>query len=75
MTKKCARCDYEYDDIYDGCPACARAATGSAPVVNMPATVHIVDIATGTDAGFGAGNAMSAVVGQFSLYSWERAAP
>ena len=22
--KKCARCDFEYEDAYDGCPNCAR---------------------------------------------------
>ncbi|MEI7815365.1 MAG: hypothetical protein WCJ13_11350 [Coriobacteriia bacterium] len=22
--KRCAKCDYEYDDAYDGCPVCAR---------------------------------------------------
>lgn len=22
--KKCAKCDFEYDDSYDGCPVCAR---------------------------------------------------
>jgi hypothetical protein len=22
--KKCARCDHEYEDAYDGCPFCAR---------------------------------------------------
>ncbi|MDZ4063816.1 MAG: hypothetical protein U1E22_04025 [Coriobacteriia bacterium] len=27
MIRKCAKCDYEYDDIYDGCPMCARAET------------------------------------------------
>ena len=24
--KKCARCDTEYDDAYDGCPTCARSS-------------------------------------------------
>lgn len=24
--KKCAKCDTEYDDAYDACPACAKAA-------------------------------------------------
>lgn len=24
--KKCAKCDSEYDDAYDGCPVCAKAA-------------------------------------------------
>jgi len=62
MTRKCARCDYEYDDIYDGCPACARAAASTAPAVNMPATAQGAGFAVGTETGYGAGNAMSAVV-------------
>jgi hypothetical protein len=30
--KKCARCHFEYDDAYDGCPQCARAAVAAASV-------------------------------------------
>ena len=29
--KKCARCDAEYDDAYDGCPACAKAVIPRSP--------------------------------------------
>jgi len=41
MTKKCARCDFEYDDMYDGCPQCARAtipviAPPPSPVPSLP---------------------------------------
>ena len=25
--KKCAKCDFEYDDAYDGCPQCAQRVT------------------------------------------------
>lgn len=31
--KKCARCDYEYDDAYDGCPRCVAAPGGSPTAV------------------------------------------
>ena len=31
MTKKCAKCDAEYDDAYDACPYCARQTASSAP--------------------------------------------
>lgn len=30
--KKCARCDFEYDDAYDGCPRCAKATVAAATV-------------------------------------------
>jgi hypothetical protein len=33
--KKCAKCDFEYDDAYDGCPRCARES--SAPGSDPPA--------------------------------------
>jgi hypothetical protein len=29
--KKCAKCDFEYDDAYDGCPQCARASATPEP--------------------------------------------
>ena len=29
--KRCARCDYEYDDAYDGCPSCARTPAVVSP--------------------------------------------
>ena len=38
--KKCAKCDFEYDDEYDGCPRCAREAENQAAPgarsINMP---------------------------------------
>jgi hypothetical protein len=28
QMKKCAKCDFVYDDAYDGCPQCAKTAEG-----------------------------------------------
>ena len=36
-TKRCAVCDFEYDEAYDGCPVCARSAQAVSAVA-VPAT-------------------------------------
>jgi len=30
-VKRCAKCDFEYDDAYDGCPQCARTSATAPP--------------------------------------------
>lgn len=63
MTKKCARCDFEYDDAYDGCPVCARAEVlaSSAPPTRQDMPAIRFDPATSTD--YGPGNSVGALLG------------
>ena len=46
--KKCAKCDAEYEDAYDGCPACAQgqgAAPRHAPVdASVPSGIEVISL-------------------------------
>lgn len=37
--KRCAKCDYDYEDVYDGCPRCAHAKDQPAESSTLEARV------------------------------------
>jgi hypothetical protein len=55
--KKCARCDFEYDDVYDGCPRCARETSGALEASEPsspgapPTSLSSVDLGSGSAIG------------------------
>ena len=63
MTKKCARCDFEYDDAYDGCPVCARAEVIAAAATPAQPAATAARFSPSATTDYGPGNAAGALLG------------